>query len=183
MDKPTVIRRVRIAMSVFFGVLTVALCVLWVRSHWWSDAFYSVLPCDYQLEINLYYGTAMFSAKWLPTANWPISLHVKEPLTTSWRDLPDYPIFMFAISGRDVFVRFPYWFMVTVSASVTAIFTFRQCSSFSLQSLFVATTLFAVVARAGLLCFPVMAGSEIGHQSRLLRPWWVHDCRCGIRAT
>ena len=33
MDKQAVIRRVRIAVSVFFGVLTVALCVLWVRSY------------------------------------------------------------------------------------------------------------------------------------------------------
>jgi hypothetical protein len=32
MDKQAVIRRVRIAASVFFGVLTVALRVLWVRS-------------------------------------------------------------------------------------------------------------------------------------------------------
>ena len=27
-------RKLRIAVSVFFGVLTVALCVLWVRSYW-----------------------------------------------------------------------------------------------------------------------------------------------------
>ena len=37
MDKQAVIRRVRIAVSVFFGVLTVALCVLWVRSYWRID--------------------------------------------------------------------------------------------------------------------------------------------------
>ena len=30
-------RRTRIAVSVFFGVLTVALCVLWVRSYWRWD--------------------------------------------------------------------------------------------------------------------------------------------------
>ena len=33
MGKQVAIRRVRIAVSVFFGVLTVALCVLWVRSY------------------------------------------------------------------------------------------------------------------------------------------------------
>ena len=30
-------RRVRIAVSVFFGVLTVLLAVMWVRSYWWAD--------------------------------------------------------------------------------------------------------------------------------------------------
>ena len=37
MDKQAIIRRVRIAVSVFFGVMTVALCVLWVRSYWRLD--------------------------------------------------------------------------------------------------------------------------------------------------
>src|SRR5262245_27908253 len=27
----------RVAISTFFGLLTVALCVLWVRSYWWND--------------------------------------------------------------------------------------------------------------------------------------------------
>jgi hypothetical protein len=31
-------RKLRIAVSVFFGLLTVALCVLWVRSYWRMDA-------------------------------------------------------------------------------------------------------------------------------------------------
>ena len=34
MDRPQLIRRLRIAASVFFAVVTVALCVLWVRSYW-----------------------------------------------------------------------------------------------------------------------------------------------------
>ncbi len=33
------IRKLRIAVSVFFGLLAVALCVLWVRSYWWIDDF------------------------------------------------------------------------------------------------------------------------------------------------
>ncbi len=33
-------RRLRIAVSVFFAVLTVLLCVLWLRSYWWRDAAY-----------------------------------------------------------------------------------------------------------------------------------------------
>ena len=43
MDKQAVIRRVRIAVSVFFGVLTVAMCVLWATSYSkvLSASFYS----------------------------------------------------------------------------------------------------------------------------------------------
>jgi hypothetical protein len=37
MNKQVAIRRVRIAASVFFGVLTVLLVVLWVRSFFWMD--------------------------------------------------------------------------------------------------------------------------------------------------
>jgi hypothetical protein len=32
-------RKLRIAVSVFFGLLTVALCVLWVRSYSWFDSY------------------------------------------------------------------------------------------------------------------------------------------------
>ena len=39
---PLRFRRTRIAVSVFFGVLTVALCVLWVRSYWRFD---ECAPC------------------------------------------------------------------------------------------------------------------------------------------
>ena len=62
-----------------------------------------------------------------------------EPLTTSWRDLPHYPKFMFVISGRDVFVRFPYRFMATISASLTAIFAYRRCLSFSVRTMITVT--------------------------------------------
>ena len=31
------LRRLRIAASVFFALVTVSLCVLWVRSYWWVD--------------------------------------------------------------------------------------------------------------------------------------------------
>lgn len=42
MDRPQHIRCLRIAASVFFAVVTVALCVLWVRSYQWNGFFYRV---------------------------------------------------------------------------------------------------------------------------------------------
>ena len=37
--KPVRFRRLKIAWTVFFAVLTVALCVLWVRSYWVGDGY------------------------------------------------------------------------------------------------------------------------------------------------
>jgi hypothetical protein len=37
-------RRLKIAWSVFFTLLTVALCVLWVRSYWWLDGVTRGVP-------------------------------------------------------------------------------------------------------------------------------------------
>ena len=43
MDKQAAIRRVRIAVSVFFGVVALAFCVLWVRSYSVADRIHGVI--------------------------------------------------------------------------------------------------------------------------------------------
>jgi hypothetical protein len=37
MDRPRLIRGLRIAWRVAWGILCVLLVVLWVRSYWWED--------------------------------------------------------------------------------------------------------------------------------------------------
>ena len=37
MNRPRLIRGLRIAWSVWWGILCVLLIVLWVRSYWWVD--------------------------------------------------------------------------------------------------------------------------------------------------
>ncbi len=44
--------RLRIAVSVFFGVLAVALCVLWVRSYWHSDVLLTASNYDATIASN-----------------------------------------------------------------------------------------------------------------------------------
>ena len=39
-SRPRRFRKLRIAASVFFGAMTVALCVLWVRSYWQADQYH-----------------------------------------------------------------------------------------------------------------------------------------------
>jgi hypothetical protein len=45
------LRRVKIAASVFFAVLTVALCVTWVRSYWHFDLILVRLNAPNHLRI------------------------------------------------------------------------------------------------------------------------------------
>jgi hypothetical protein len=42
MGSPQLIRRLRIAASVFFALIAVGLCVLWVRSYWRADQCFHV---------------------------------------------------------------------------------------------------------------------------------------------
>ena len=53
--KPLRFRRTRIAVTVLFGVLAVAMCVLWVRSHWRAD---SITRVDSSLALTRI-GTAV----------------------------------------------------------------------------------------------------------------------------
>ena len=41
MDRPQLIRRLRIAATVFFAVVAIGICVLWVRSYRVADAVYT----------------------------------------------------------------------------------------------------------------------------------------------
>ena len=54
-------RRVRIAVSVFFGVVAVALCVLWVRSYWWRDVVWRLRPNNVLTTLGSDCGTIFVS--------------------------------------------------------------------------------------------------------------------------
>jgi hypothetical protein len=43
---PRRFRRTRIAVSVFFGVVTFLLCVMWVRSYWWGHSAVKSIAYD-----------------------------------------------------------------------------------------------------------------------------------------
>lgn len=47
------VRKLRTAVSMFFGVLTVALCVLWVRSYWLNE----VVTCSFGGGQAVTFGT------------------------------------------------------------------------------------------------------------------------------
>lgn len=151
MDQPAVIRRVRIAVSVFFGVLTVALAVLWVRSYWHVD----------QLEWFLRYfsGTSMRGGIGLIIGPVPKNEVPEFRYWTSRIEEVQFPknyiqpMFYFEVVSSPnpcVVIGFPDW-LVVIAAGLLATTPWTKCiwrtipSRFSLRTLLIATTLAAVV--------------------------------------
>src|SRR5262245_37132843 len=58
---PMQFKRARIATSVFFGVLAVALCVLWVRSYWRWDEIYGPLMRLHTFSLSTAWGRVRFA--------------------------------------------------------------------------------------------------------------------------
>src|SRR5262245_6242240 len=54
-------RRLKIAWTVFFAVLTVALCVLWVRSYWKADCVARFDATQVRTALESYSGRIVFS--------------------------------------------------------------------------------------------------------------------------
>ena len=125
-------RRLKIAWTVFFAVLTVALCVLWVRSYGRDDLIYipatgsgAVIVASENGELGILLGDSPWSGWHWSTARFPKPRHV--PL---WDWI-----------GRAV--RFPYWSTVVICAAVASIpwLPYR----FSLRTMVIVTALVAVV--------------------------------------
>src|SRR5262245_34901426 len=61
MNRPKLIRSLRIAWSVAWGLLAVLLCVLWVRSYWWREQFVRIRSSDQRfVSVGWDYGTVFF---------------------------------------------------------------------------------------------------------------------------
>ena len=153
MDRPRLIRGLRIAWSVWWGILCVLLVVLWVRSYWWYDYGGS--------------GIANMSGLLFESANGVTVVLFLPPITESlswqrWflgRCRAQIPL---RVTGYDeecaadgfrlrIYPRWgfraavPHWSLAIVSATVAAIPWIHLSKRFSLRTLLVATTLIAVV--------------------------------------
>lgn len=143
-------RKLRIAVSAFFGVLTLALCVLWVRSYAWYDFDYVPLTSSTEAHISSYQGSIAiafaprgFTAggtnlSWqggnvrmnqLPWTK--VAANSNRRITARWLPRPD--------SAIDA----PYWSLVAACALATAIPWWHF--TFSLRALLIATTLIAAM--------------------------------------
>jgi len=144
MDKQLAIRRVRIAVSVFFGVLTVALCVLWVRSYFSFDIWKLQPSSKRPIVVGSAYGhvTVSFRSK----VGTPMRRFMSQPLQLAkWESQRVPRVFQF-LNDR---VVVPHWFVALLLIGLSATPWISQSRRFSLRTMLIATTLVAVVLELG----------------------------------
>ncbi len=130
--------RLRIAVSMFIGVVTVLLCMLWIRSYWWMDMYQRVGPNRDTLTITSLNGEVVASSRTWSNVFKIYTRYNSGPITDDvtkfWNDSQ-------GISR--VHLHTQYWklLLITATCSVVVWMRFR----FSLHTLLIATTLVAVV--------------------------------------
>jgi len=155
---PMRFRRLRIAVSVCFGVVTVALCVLWVRSYWFIDRYGSDKVCGRSLILASTLGHVTVGIRRWPNGPIPhdmVGLAIQS--TDGWQMvykrhgplLRSYTFPTYFAATHQGFVA-PHWaFAITfaiVAFAPWAKFIGPPLSArFSLRALLFAMTLVAVV--------------------------------------
>ncbi len=165
MDRPRLVRGLRIAVSAACGILCVLLIVLWVRSFWQLDLVLVRFSTSNDLRIVLCRGqvaacisrpsvgreTGAFrispNAYMTSGASWWISGSVNSGLGESLQRnfTPKKPNRRNrgGVDGRIVVV--PLWIAVASSGSLATLPWIHVSNRFSLRTLFIATTLIAVL--------------------------------------
>lgn len=144
----------RIAASVFFSILTMAVCVLWVRSYWQCDQLHGAYPpvvfsaasADGTCGITVFQPPASVGAKWdfqtdwsAPSGELPLLLRANNDLMPRRFGAGG----VFASNGGKVVV--PYWMAALLSAFASTIPMIAVSHRFCLRTQLIATTLVAVV--------------------------------------
>jgi hypothetical protein len=138
-------RKLRIAWSVFWGVLAVLLIGLWVRSYWYREGWVRQ-SAGVQVEVMSHDGLfrwvsrAGYNAKW----DYPWK-SVSDPILYSQRRPFFYYIPMIQTGATTPNIFVPYWFSSFVAVALSATPWLRVPKRFSLRTLLIATTLVAVV--------------------------------------
>jgi hypothetical protein len=143
-------RKLRIAWSVFWGVLTALLIVLWVRSYWWEDAFYGNAGT---LEVRSAAGHIMFHQRPLPQRS-PGWTH-ESGLITGRRGFGMCHLGFWYLNNSEFTTAITsYWFPVLLSAITATLSWIRWSRRFGLRTLLIATTLVALVL--GWVVWPII---------------------------
>jgi hypothetical protein len=135
------IRRLRIAASVFFAVLAVLLCVLWVRSYFIRDVISYADNSGNLVGLSLSYGSidVMRSSPYgMSDLGWEYYSHSVNDNKDSWE-----------LEKMATRLVLPFWPIIVVAASGTCI-GFGIGRRFSLRTLLIAVTLVAVLLGLGI---------------------------------
>jgi len=144
---PTRFRRLRIAVSVFFGVVIVVFATLWVRSYRGEDVI-CVPTLGRYFRLNSVPGRIYFSLQYVGRKFW--SNHSWKGNGSAAVELRHaisdrYEMFGFALREKNgtSYVHVPHWFLVSAAAAAAISPWLRW--KYSLRTLLVAITLVAVV--------------------------------------
>lgn len=137
-------RYLRIAVSAFFGLLTVALIVLWVRSYQWTDTLYTMRADQVVSAISSDDGM-------LGVYRTMISF----PMPFGIHSCPDsvFRGYYWEVMAPKHCLTFPIWAAALVSASFATVPWLQyvgRLRRFRLSTMFIVTALLALVL--GLIC-------------------------------
>ena len=127
-------RKLRIAVSALFGVLTLLLVVLWVRSHFYVHSVQTASHPRYILSS----GNGYLILARTKSAIEPELIHYVFAETSG-----GYPPFSGSTIGDTTFLSIPYWIPVFFAAAASLLLA--RFHSFSLRTLLIGTTLLAVI--------------------------------------
>ena len=150
MNRPGIIRWLRIAWSAAWGLLSVLLCVLWVRSYWWVEMYVGPSLFGVSFVGGSMPGTLAIGST-TTSVRFPANNYLRTDADEWWSLVNEnaVPPYNSRIWGtflqQNGSVAAPYWFAFTLSCLATALPWLRFGWQFSLRTLLIATTLVAVV--------------------------------------
>ena len=140
MDRPRLIRGLRIAWTVVFGILCVLLIVLGVRSYWYRDGMfrYSTRFVAILSECGDIVFQTFRDSTFKGTTFWDMDTRPNPTMSTAHLEwlIVKPPFFHLRIS---------YWYPVLTTGIFAAAPWIQWSQRFSLRTLLIATTLIAVV--------------------------------------
>jgi hypothetical protein len=131
--------KLRSAVAIFFGLLTVALLVFWVRSHWHSEIIhFNCVRLSRQFLIGTIPGRlVMIKSPWEEPQQ-PMIYVERLPLNP-WSGLTTYG-FLFDPSDYARLIL-PFWFAIAVTGTIAAgYFVSVPIPRFSCRAMFIAVT-------------------------------------------
>jgi hypothetical protein len=147
MDRPRLIRGLRIAWSVAWGILCVLLIVLWVRSYWLHDRLLIRAGGDRVIIGASVSGTVAFAAIHSYFPELAIRRFAFINRAARWADnranLLGFGYLRYSSDSGELLL--PHWLFVAVSAALATAPWANVSNRFSLRTLLIATTLVAFV--------------------------------------
>jgi hypothetical protein len=139
-------RRFRIGVSVFFAVLTVLLCGLWVRSYWVTDLISRIDSRSIATTIGSRYGTIYF-AYFDAAIGYKGTANSAAPREWAYKAVDVYTSsdgpFAWRRDLASLHVVVPFWLIVIVAVSCGGVLWLPL--RFSVRTLFIAVTLVALL--------------------------------------